>query len=437
MAFGFMVTFVTGILFGVAPALRNARLDLPRLRQGTRQQTLGQGARSLQEILVVAEVVFAMLLLTSAGLVIRSFQNLQEVDLGFRSEGLLSLRLSLAPSIFPERAERVAFAERVLEGIRALPGIEAAGVTTDLPASTRPFTFLFTVEGHSSRPSDSPPMAQGRIISPGYLEAMGIRCLEGRTIATSDRADTSGVSVISAEMAHRYWPDENPLGRRLKRGGPDSENPWLTVVGIVDDVRDLGPGADIVPALYLPYTQQDFKVFSVVLRTSGDPLAFAPAARDQVRAVDRNQPVYQVATMEQLLSESLVKNRFSALLLGGLSLVVLFLAAGGIYGVISYIVSRRMREIGIRTALGATLRDVTLMVLRKGMGLVLLGLLFGRAGGIASTLWLSNLLYRIRPNDPLNLAMIALLLVVVALIAVYLPARKATRVDPMRVLRQE
>ena len=441
LGFTLLIAFVSGLLFSLAPALRFLRLDpQPFLKEGTRGSTQGAGHR-LQGLFVVLQVAVSLLLLTSAALLLRSFSALQSVDPGFDPRGLLTMRVSLPESKYPGNPERVFFADEAVRRLAALPGVSSAALTTALPIGDRDvdFSASFSLEGRIPADSGRRYFAAVRRVSPSYFETMGIRLLEGRGFTAADRAESPGVVVVSRAMADRYWPAESPLGKRIKLGDYDSPNPWLTVVGVAGDVKDDGLQGELEPIWYRPYAQHEDKsarYVALLIRTSQSPAVLIRPARQEIRAMDDLLPVYQVAAMEDLLAESLAQQRVITAVIGALSFLGLVIAAIGLYGVMSYVVNQRRQEIGIRMAMGAQRGNVLGLVMKRGMLLTSLGLAAGLAGVLLLARPLSSLLYGVRPTDPLSCAVIVLLLGGVAVLANFVPARRATRVDPMIAFRQ-
>ena len=437
LAFTLGVSLVTGLAFGLIPALRAARPNLQGLLKESGRSSLTRRGHRLFAALVVGEVALAVLLLAGAGLTVKSFRRLQDISPGYAPQGVLTMRISVPMTRYSETHQRIAFFRQLMERVRALPGVVAAGATSTMPVKDNSVHGMFTIEGRPLAFAGEVLITNHRLVTPGYLEAMKIPLLKGRTLTEADHENAPGVAVISREMATRFWPGKDPIGKRLKRGAPDSENPWLTVVGVVEDVRDYGPTADIEPAWYLPFAQHDLATMSLIVRTDRDPVSLAGAVRAEVAALDRDQPVFNVAPLEQYVADSMVKERFSALLVSLFAAVGLVLAAVGIYGVMSFSVSQRFQEIGVRMALGAEPGRIRGLVLRRGMGLALIGVAVGLAGAFALTRLITGMLHGVSPTDPLTFAAISLGALTVAFLANYLPARKATRVDPIVVLRSE
>ncbi len=435
LAFTFAVALLTAILFGLAPALRAAQVNLSEtLKEGGRS-LVGSSQHWLRGVLVIAEIALALILLVGAGLLIRSFILVQQVEPGFFARNLLSMRLSVSRTADAEERRRL-FYEQLLERIRHLPGVEGAATVSVLPLGGGISWGDITIEGYVPISGQSLILADRRTASTGYFETMKIPLISGRLFNEHDTKDSTKVVVVDERMARAYWPNADPVGRRLKLGGSDSDEPWMTVVGVVGNVKQYALDTDSRVALYMPQQQAPVGTMYVVARTL-DPTGTAAAVKKEVQALDPNVPIYEVKTMEQLLSESLARRRFAMLALGLFALVAMLLAMVGIYGVMAYSVAQRTREIGIRVALGAQRRDVLKLVIGQGMMLTLIGLCLGLAGASGLTRVIRSLLFGVGATDPWTFVGIALLLGSVALLACYVPARRATKVDPMMALRYE
>ncbi|MCI0486651.1 MAG: ABC transporter permease [Blastocatellia bacterium] len=439
LGFTCLLSIMTGLIFGLVPALQVSKPNLSEtLKEGGRSSTGGVRSQFLRSALVVTEVALSLVLLVGAGLLIKSFVRLQQVEPGFESANRLTLEVALPWTKYPGQEPAAAFFERALDRIEVLPGVQSVGATTALPFSGRDNWRLFYIEG---RPHSGPQDYTGvgyRAINSGYFRALGIPLVQGRDFTEQDRSGVLPVVIVNQAMARKFFPGEDPSGKRFKMGGgPESKNPWLTVVGVAADVKHSSLDAEAKPEIFLPYLQAAQTAMHIVVHTAGDPGALTAAIRQEVRAVDPDQPVSKVATMEQLLSDSVAPRRFNLLLLGIFAAVALILAAVGIYGVMSYAVTQHTHEIGIRQALGARPVDVLKLVLGQGMRLALAGVVIGLAGAFALTRVMESLLFDVSATDPLTFAVIALLLTGVAAMACFVPARRATRVDPMVALRYE
>jgi putative ABC transport system permease protein len=430
LGFTLLITLVTGLLFGFLPALRFSRTDLNvSLKEGGRGG--GIHGRGLRSALMVSEVALAIVLLVGAGLLIRSFAKLLGVDPGYRAENLLTARIALPPR-YSDNAQRAQFYERILQRIAALPGVTAVGATSHLPLTSYNMGAQLRVEGRQQREGENPPSAPVARVNPDYFRTMGISLRAGRLINDSDTQDAPGVALLSETLARRLFPDEDPLGKRLSVAGFGA-----TIIGVVSDIRYTGLDGEIEQAVYLSYRQLPRSGMALVLRGAVEPSSLAPTLRNAVREVDPALPVYDVMTMNERLSNSVAARRFNLLLLGGFAAMALLLAGVGVYGVISYVVTQRTHEVGIRMALGAQSADVVHLFIKQGMAMVIFGVALGLIGAFALTRVMRSLLFDVSANDPLTFACVALLLSLVALAACYLPARRASRIDPLASLRRE
>ena len=436
--FTFGVCAATGVLFGLAPALHFSKPDL----QGTLKEG-GRGAsyRSrtvLRSLLVVGEIATSLMLLAGAGLMARSLARLGAVDAGFDPHHVLTMRVVLSGPAYTAPEKRARFYHQAIEKIAAVPGVESAAGINHLPLAGDLWTFSFTVEGLSAPKLADVPGAVFRVATPGYFQTMGVTLLRGRDVSERDDSGEPQVVVINRTMARRYWPGEDAVGKRIRLGGPNSRSPWITVVGVVKDVEQSEWGAPAGNEFYFPYRQnpEDIqKYITIVARSAGDPAALAGAIEKGIRALEQDALVADVATMQQVVARAVWQPRSSTRLFAGFALLALVLAAIGIYGVISYGVSQRRQEIGIRMALGARPADVLGAVLREGAVLAAAGTALGLAGALALTRYLASLLYEVSATDPAVLAASAGMLVLIAIGAAFLPARRATRVDPVIALR--
>ena len=440
LAFALGVSMATGLIFGTLPALRAARIsDLAAALRRLDQRSTGRSSRWLAA-LVVAEIAVAAALLVNGTLIVQSFARLQRIDLGFDPRRLLTLELSLPASRYPTHVDRVAYVERLVSSVRAIPGVTTAGVTTNIPLQTLSFDSVFTVEGRPpANPADVPITAH-RTVTADYLQTLGVRLVKGRLFDDHDRDGAQPVVVITEELARQAWPGADPIGKRIRRGRvQDTAFPWLTVVGVVADMKeDRFNFRRDRPAWYLPYAQQQTAAsLNLLVRTSGDPAAVGASIREVIRSLDSQQAVSGVMTMSEHLSDVLNTERFSAVLMTTLASLGLFLAACGLYSVIAYSVSQRTGEIGLRLALGAESRDVLRLVMRQGIALVAVGLAIGCALARAVSVSLSTTLFGVQANDLPTFVIVAGLVAGVSLTACYLPARRATRIDPLTALRAE
>lgn len=437
--FALGVSLGTGLLFGLVPAIRASGSDANEvLKDGGRGGSEGLRRNRYRASLVVAEVALSMVLLAGAGLLLRSFIKLQEVDPGFRAEGIATANLLLPDSAYPTEGRQAAVFQQVLERLKAQPGVEAAGAVFGLPQGAMRSKVTFEIEGRGRSSGTDSTEANYRQVSQGYFPTLQIPLLRGRDFGSGDTTNSIPVAVVNAAFVKRYFPKtppgEIPATRFNIEGGT---NTWLQIVGVVGDVRSEGASKPPEPEVFLPFSQRCWGYASLVVRTRQDPATMAPVLRAVVAAVDSNLPLDAVRPLESLLAENLADRRLQAQLLAGFSILALVLAATGIYGVMAYSVSRRIQEIGIRMALGAKLEDVLVLVLRQGMGLTLAGILIGLVGGLAVARALSGLLFGIQPTDPPTFGGVTVLLAAVALFACWWPARRAAKVDPMEALRTE
>lgn len=434
LGFTLLLSFLTGILFGLAPALQVTRPDMNESLKSGREGCLRHNR--VRSGLVVAEVALSLMLLIGAGLLMKSFVLLQNVDLGFNPKNLLTFTLVIPRTGYPENNHVRSFLARSLERIRNYPGVVSASATSSLPLSGSGTDADFLIEGRPAPAPGQTPVAWYSSVAPAFHRVMEIRVLKGRAFMDEDREGSPRVVVINESAARRYWPNEDPIGKRI--GGGDPSNPqWRQIVGIVANVKFFGLDREQPPAMYFPMDQVPSRNLIFTIRTSSEPLLLASALRKEVGALDKNLALANVAAMEELVSDSVARPRLILSLLGLFATVALVLAAVGIYGVMSYVVSQRTHEIGIRMALGARARDVLKLVLGRGMVLVLLGVGLGLGGAFGLTRLLSTLLFGVSPTDPVTFLGISLVLALVALLATYVPARRATRVDPTVALRYE
>jgi putative ABC transport system permease protein len=438
LGFTLIVSLLTGLIFGLAPAWQASKLDLNEtLKEGGRSDGARRGLRGA---LVVGEVALALVLLLSAGLMIRSFANLQNAPLGFAPENVLAMQINLPGFNLPgskygEKAQRVNFYNQLLERLRAAPGVVDAAAVTQLPLfSGASWAQEITLEGREAPPSDAKPSARAFAATPRYFHTMGIPLLQGRDFTEQDSGDGLLNFIVSETFARRFWPNENPIGKRFRSSNFDL---FGTVVGIVGNVRNVSLESEGGPAFYFAYGRIGMPALTVVTRTVAPPETMTAALRAPIASLDRDLPVYNVRTLDQLVYNAAGQPRFQTTLLGLFSAVALLLAAIGVYGVMAYAVAQRAQEIGVRMALGAQTRDVLKLVVRQGMALSLIGVAIGLALAFGLTRFLRGLLYQVSATDALTFALIPLLLVGVTLLACYLPARRATKVDPLLALRRE
>ena len=437
LLFTALIALGTGMLFGLAPALQASRVHPDALKEGGRTATTGMAAQRLRRALVVAEIALSTMLLAGAGLLMKSFLRLQDVDPGFRPDGVLTLRISLPENRYPEPARIRGFIRELLERTARLPGVESVGGVSALPLSGSSSSGTTTVDSRSVPSDKATPEADWRVVTPGYFRAMGIRLIRGRFFDDRDTDGVAPVAIIDETMAKTYWPGEDPIGKRIHRGGTRSTRPWSTIVGVVGHVRYRTLEAQSRVQLYWPYAQDPVPYISLVVRTPLEPRSLAVEIQRKVLAIDPDQPISSVRTMQELLSDSVARRRFSMTLLALFAGVALLLAAVGIYGVISYTVTLRAHEIGIRVALGASRGGVLWLVLGQSLVLTVAGVFLGLAGSLLVSRVISGLLFNVRPTDPATFAIVAAFLAAVAALASLLPAGRASRVDPMVALRYE
>ncbi|MFL6584248.1 MAG: ABC transporter permease [Chthoniobacterales bacterium] len=439
LLFTLALSVMTGVIFGLAPALSVSKPQLnDTLKEGGRGSAESARGRQLRNGLAAAEIALSLVLLVGAGLLIRSFLHLQQVNPGFSPDHLLTAQLSLPGAKYAENQQVVNFYEQLLARVAHQPGVQNAAITTSLPLAGGSDYLAFIVEGHIPARTDRQPDAESRLVSAEYFRTLRIPLLKGRLFDDREGYDDPGVVVISDSLAQKYFQKEDPIGKRITFGDPEAKDTrWLTVIGIVGDVRGKTLSTEPYAQVYGSYRQSPRRALTVVARTAGDPLAMANTLRQDVSALDPQQPLYNVRTAEQVLAESIARPRFNTLLIAVLATVALLLAAVGIYGVIAYSVTQRTHEIGVRMALGATAADVVAMVVRQGMLVAGTGLAVGAVGALAATRTMRTLLYGISPADPVTYGGLALLLGAIALLASYIPARRATRVNPVIALRYE
>jgi predicted permease len=440
LAFVLVVSLASSIFFGLSPALRLSGRDLNAvLKKGTRGSSV-QTRGKLGSPFVVGEIALSLLLLVGAGLLLRSFLRLRFIYPGFSSDHVLVMdgfsKLSPPDS---EYAQRMEMFDRMLENVRALPGVKSAGFTSALPLGWKGGGALFAPEGAPVHP-DVPYGFNDRVVTPGYFETVRMSLVHGRLFDQHDRPNAPPVVIINETMARKFWPNQDPLGKRLKFGGVESPNPWAQIVGIVGDVRQMGLDRPPAAEMYFPAWQARGNYMTphgLVIRTEGEPMALAGAVRKAIWSVDADQPADKLYPLDGLLDSDLAPRRVQASLVGCLAILALVLACVGIYGVMAYLVAQRTQEMGIRMALGAQRKDVLALILGRGMKIACLGIVIGLIGAAILTRLLASLLFGISPTDPLTYGGVSLLLLIVALIASYIPARAATRVDPMLALRHE
>jgi putative ABC transport system permease protein len=443
MVFTVGLSLFTGLLFGLAPAAQSSRANLQEtLKEGGRSATADRSGHALRRVLVVAEVALALTLLTGAGLLIKSLALLQEVNPGFDSNNLLTFTVSVPGSRYQSDTARIQYFDRAIEAVRAVPGVTDVGITSTLPFGGSWSTGSFRVEGYQPPPNTPGPWGDQRVVNPSFFTTLKVPLVKGRYFNEQDGTTGNQVVVVDAEMVRRYWPNADPIGKRVTFNDPqrDSVVDWMTVVGVVGHTKHEGLDAEDRVQLYHPYRRGGGFAggqMTFAVRTAGDPNATLSAVRSAIYSVDRDVPLANTSTMEANIGNSMGQRRFAMLLLGLFAAMAAVLASIGIYGVMSYSVTQRAHEIGIRMALGAARRNVLSMVMGQGLLLVGIGMAIGVAGAVALTRLITSQLFGVKPTDPATFTMVAVLLVGVAMLATLVPALRATRVDPIVALRDE
>ncbi len=439
LVFTLLVSVFTGVAFGLVPAFQSTKTELTEsLKEGGRGS--GEGARRnrVRGVLVVAELAIAVVLLVGAGLLIQSLWRLQNVSPGFNPENVLTFSVSV-PEVKYSTDKQVQFYSDLLKRMESMPGVQAAGAVMPLPLSGDRFSISFETEGRPVA-KGAAPSADFFTIGLGYFKAMGISMLQGREFSERDVKDSPGVIIVSQGFAEKYFPNEDPIGKRIRPGVSTHDGQksiMREIVGVVAEVRNRNLSAPIRPAYYVPHTQIPFSQMAIVVKTAGDSHALVSAARNEIASMDRELPMFNVQTMEDYVSAAVSSPRFNSTLLGIFAAVALVLTVVGLYGVMSYSVAQRTNEIGIRMALGAQTRDVLRLIVSQGLRLVVVGLVIGLVGAFALMRVISSLLFGVTARDPLTFAAVAIVLAGVALLACYIPARRASRVDPLEALHYE
>jgi putative ABC transport system permease protein len=429
------------------PALHAAQGDVnDALKEGGRSSTHGTSSNRLRGLLVISEVAIALVLLVGAGLLVRSFLRIEAIDPGFNPHHLLMTTVSVAGNPQYVGARREALYRQIVDQVKALPGVESASMVNHPPMAVDVWGFPFSVEGHPlPRPGEG-PSAVFRVARPGYFQAMNIPLVQGRDFTDRDKLHAPEVVIVNEKLAKAYWPNGDAVGKRLTLDDPRKNPLWLTVVGVIRNVKQWEWTGEPDYEFYLAFAQNTgfyestnpwFSAMTLVVRTSGEPLAFSKAVQNAAWSIDKNLPLSHVQTYDQIIADSVWRQRFNLMLVGLFAALALLLAAVGIYGVMAYSVTERTHEIGIRMALGAKQGDVLRLLVREGMALAAIGAAIGLAGAFVLTRFLSDLLYQVKANDPVVFAAVPPLLAAVAFLASYVPARRATRVDPMIALRCE
>ena len=429
------ISIATGLLFGLAPAIQASKPDLNKALKESSGRNPVQGS-GLRNLLVVSEVAVALLLLVGAGLMTRSFIRLQQVDPGFETTNLLTMNIALPTRKYRQQQVNI-FYDQLIERVRNLPGVKSVGGIDPLPLSNSNASNSVLVEGAPVVALADRPSVGVRVITPGYFQTMSIPILKGRTFTEQDRENTPNVIIVNEALARRHWPNQDAIGKRLGFEEDPGKQVWREVVGVAGNVKHKALETEVIPEVYFPYQQLPGNFMNLVVHTASDPVSMIPEIRNQVLSIDKDQPVSDIMTMEQRLAKSVASSRFVMLLLGSFSVLAVGLAAVGIYGVMAYLVTQRTQEIGVRMALGAQKHDVLNLVVRKGMALAIIGTAIGLVASLALTRLMRSLLFEVTPTDWFTFVIAAMVLLTVALLASYIPARRATKVDPLTALRYE
>jgi len=439
LIFTALIAVITGIAFGLAPAIHGSHLNLnDTLKEGGRDSAGGSKGNRARSLLVIGEVAVSFVLLIGAGLLINSFFHLRNLDPGFRADHLLTMKVDLSEVKYPDRERRAVFFDEVMRRVHELPGVQSAAVADNLPLTFNGNSMTIGVEGVTDPPPGQRPDVIFRAIGPGYFKTMGIPIVGGRDFTDQDKPDSKDVVVISEKTAQHFWPGQDPIGKRLKPGSSTSKSEWREVIGIVKDVRQNDLIAPPKMQMYFTYRQpKEIAANALVIRTTVEPMSLAGSVRNAIWSVDKDQTVADIDTMDHIVAEAVARQRFSMVLLGVFAALALLLASVGIYGVMSYSVAQRTREIGIRMALGARRADVLQMTVRQGLKLVGAGMILGLGAAFLLTRVMATLLYGISATDPTTFIGISVVLLVVAILASYVPALRATKVDPITALRAQ
>ena len=437
LLFAFGITLLTGMLFGLAPSLQGSRLNLQEaIKEGARG-SVSRSSRRLGDAFVISQIALSLVLLVGAVLLVRSFRNLMSVNPGFSAHNVLSATVSLPESRYGDAAQVRGFLNQLLERVQHLPGVSSAALCNVVPFSGGGGGYAFTVEGYQPKPGEPARDTWRRSVTPDYFATMGIKILKGRQFENSDQETSTLVAIVDEKLAREYWPDEVPMGKRLRLGGPTSKAPWLTIVGVVPSVKNRRLDEDAKFYVYQPFSQWAPRETSLVVRTTIEPAAITAGVRSQVAALDPELALFDITTVDDSVARSVSTKRLSSILLLAFAITALLLAIIGIYGVISLNVNNRTNEFGIRLALGAQPRNVLQLVLGQGIRVAAVGLAIGIGAALLLTRLLETLLFGVTPSDPLTFVVVAVILSVAALFAAYIPARRATKVDPLVALRYE
>ncbi|MFY9575032.1 MAG: FtsX-like permease family protein, partial [Blastocatellia bacterium] len=430
------IAAATSFACGLLPALQSSKTDLQTALKECGRATTGTGREGMRKALLIAEVSLSLVLLVGAGLLVRSMYNLLNVDLGFDADNLLTMRVRLSDGRYDSGKRRL-FYDECLARVGAVPGVRSAALAMSVPIRGSSWQRVFIASDKPVPSRADLPKSDNIPVSRDYFETMGIRLLRGRSFTAADTAESAPVVVINETLARVIWPGEDPIGKRLNQGYPKDDELWREVIGVVNDFKLNGVERATSMQTYLPYAQEPSPGVSLVVRTEGSALALAASVEQAIHSIDKDLPVYSIWTMDQLLGNSLAQRRLTLVLLASFAALALLLASVGVYSVICYAVRQRTRELGIRMALGAQSRDVLRLILSQGLRLALLGVALGLGAAFALTRWMESLLFGVSATDTLTFAAIAVLLIAVALVACWIPARRATRLDPLTALRHE
>src|SRR5215213_6666129 len=429
------LSVLSGIVFGLAPALQMSKPDLnSSLKEGARGTS--STSHRLRSSLVVFEVALSLMLLVGAGLLTRSFLSLLRTDPGFNPDNVLTMSLVLPVAKYKDEPPRVAFYNDLVQRVKAQPGVESAAFVNFLPLGGSNSSDSYLVEGEPEPAAGQEHGGRYRVATPDYFRTMEISIVRGRAFTEQDKAGATPVVIVNETLARQHWPGEDPIGKRIRFYGPPERAGWMQIVGVVEDVKH-ELNLPVTPEYYLPHAQDPWNAMVLVAKTSVEPGSLSSGLRQQVWAIDKDQPVFDIRTMEEVRSMSVAMYSFSSVMLAIFAAVALVLASVGIYGVMAFAVTQRTQEIGIRMALGARALDVLKLVVKHGMKLALLGIVIGLAGSWALTRFLQKMLVDVRPTDLLTFSVVSAALLVAAFVACYLPARRATKVDPLKALRYE